>query len=347
MAEKVNKGLLKMRTVFFSIYWIKLLALSGAIVAGVITCSPLAYSQPRGGLEGSEDLQKTLMNAELAIMEGLSVQALGAQAPNSTLPSSLPTSLPIVVPSKIVVAPLPVVTKPKAPTIQAIPVIPAITKTAPSAPNKVALIPAKQTQPAANTNDLQSQNEALRRGLKAQNDRITRLEQELQESRNEHSLAEVEARRLSTMVDAKTRASLGKYNVPMPATYSQPVIETQKVAPLPHNIPVDVKPPSPNAELQIATISVDKADLRLGPGKNNSALMSLRRGSRLAVEARQGEWYRVFAPNGQRAWVHASLVTFGEGASSLNDGSSVRVKGFTTNVEEEAFRRLQKMNAGN
>ena len=341
-----------MRTVFFSIYWIKLLALSGAIVSGVITCSPLAYSQPRGGLEGSEDLQKTLMNAELAIMEGLSVQALGAQAPNSTLPStlpsSLPTSLPIVVPSKrSVVAPLPVVTKPKVPTIQALPVIPAIAKTAPSAPNKVALTPAKQTQPAANTTDLQSQNEALRRALKTQNDRITRLEQELQESRNEHSLAEVEARRLSTMVDAKTRASLGKYNVPMPATYSQPVIETQKVAPLPHNIPVDVKPPSPNAELQIATISVDKADLRLGPGKNNSALMSLRRGSRLAVEARQGEWYRVFAPNGQRAWVHASLVTFGEGASSLNDGSSVRVKGFTTNVEEEAFRRLQKMNAGN
>jgi len=337
-----------MRTVFFSIYWIKLLALSGAIVAGVITCSPLAYSQPRGGLEGSEDLQKTLMNAELAIMEGLSVQALGAQAPKSTLPSSMPTSLPIVVPSKrSVVAPLPVVTKPKAPTIQALPVIPAIAKTAPSAPNKVALTPAKQTQPAANTTDLQSQNEALRRTLKTQNDRITRLEQELQESRNEHSLAEVEARRLSTMVDAKTRASLGKYNVPMPATYSQPVIETQKVAPLPHNIPVDVKPPSPNAELQIATISVDKADLRLGPGKNNSALMSLRRGSRLAVEARQGEWYRVFAPNGQRAWVHASLVTFGEGASSLNDGSSVRVKGFTTNVEEEAFRRLQKMNAGN
>lgn len=332
-----------MRTVFFSIYRIKLLALSGAIVAGVITCSPLSYSQPRGGLEGSEDLQKTLMNAELAIMEGLSVQALGAQAPKSTLP----TSLPIVVPSKIVVAPLPVVTKPKAPTIQAIPVIPAIAKTAPSAPNKVALTPAKQTQPAANTTDLQSQNEALRRALKTQNDRIARLEQELQESRNEHSLAEVEARRLSTMVDAKTRASLGKYNVPMPATYSQPVIETQKVAPLPHNIPVDVKPPSPNAELQIATISVDKADLRLGPGKNNSALMSLRRGSRLAVEARQGEWYRVFAPNGQRAWVHASLVTFGEGASSLNDGSSVRVKGFTTNVEEEAFRRLQKMNAGN
>ncbi len=343
MAEKVNKGLLKMRTVSFSIYWIKLLALSGAIVVGVITCSPLAYSQPRGGLEGSEDLQKTLMNAELAIMEGLSVQALAAQAPKSTLPASLPTSLPIVVPSKrSVVAPLPVVTKPKAPPIQAIPVIPAIAKTAPSAPNTATL-----TQPAANTTDLQSQNEALRRALKTQNDRITRLEQELQESRNEHSLAEVEARRLSTMVDAKTRASLGKYNVPMPATYSQPVIETQKVAPLPHKIPVDVKPPSPNAELQIATISVDKADLRLGPGKNNSALMSLRRGSRLAVEARQGEWYRVFAPNGQRAWVHASLVTFGEGASSLNDGSSVRVKGFTTNVEEEAFRRLQKMNAGN
>jgi hypothetical protein len=60
------------------------------------------------------------------------------------------------------------------------------------------------------------------------------------------------------------------------------------------------------------------------------------------VEARQGEWYRVFAPNGERAWVAASLVTFGDGASSLNDGSSVRVKGFSANAEEEAFRRVHR-----
>jgi hypothetical protein len=60
------------------------------------------------------------------------------------------------------------------------------------------------------------------------------------------------------------------------------------------------------------------------------------------VEARQGEWYRVFAPNGDRAWIAASLVTFGDGASTLNDGSSVRVKGFTANAEEEAFRRVHR-----
>ena len=85
--------------------------------------------------------------------------------------------------------------------------------------------------------------------------------------------------------------------------------------------------------MQVATINVDKADLRLGPGKNHSALMSLRRGSRLAIEARQGEWYRVFAPNGQRAWIHSSLVRFGDGAANLNDGSTVKVRGFDARAQ--------------
>ena len=92
-----------------------------------------------------------------------------------------------------------------------------------------------------------------------------------------------------------------------------------------------VAPDAP-ADMQVAIISLDKADLRLGPGKNHSPLMSLRKGSRLAIEARQGEWYRVFAPNGQRAWIHASAVRFGEGAASLNDGSSVRMKGFDATI---------------
>jgi SH3-like domain-containing protein len=91
--------------------------------------------------------------------------------------------------------------------------------------------------------------------------------------------------------------------------------------------------------MEVATISVEKADLRLGPGKNNSALMTLPRGSRLAVEARSGEWYRVFAPNGQRAWIHSSLVRFGDGSASLNDGSSVTVRGFDPSVGEGAFGR--------
>jgi SH3-like domain-containing protein len=64
------------------------------------------------------------------------------------------------------------------------------------------------------------------------------------------------------------------------------------------------------------------------------------------VEVRQGEWYRVYAPNGQRAWIHSSLVRFGEGSASLNDGSSVRIKGFNADAEQEQFRKLGSITAG-
>jgi hypothetical protein len=40
------------------------------------------------------------------------------------------------------------------------------------------------------------------------------------------------------------------------------------------------------------------------------------------------------------------MVLFGDGASLLNDGTAARVKGFNPNDEEEAFRRVQRMAAG-
>lgn len=182
--------------------------------------------------------------------------------------------------------------------------------------------------------------------LKAARERIVLLERQLDESRSQLAIAETEVSRLSGILDSKTRASFGKYNLPVPAAAAaKPVVAQQAPRAAPARVAqpvVDVRPPSADADLQVATIAVDKADLRLGPGKNHSALMSLRRGSRLMVEARQGEWYRVFAPNGDRAWIAASLVSFGDGASNLNDGSSVRVKGFTANAEEEAFRRVHR-----
>jgi hypothetical protein len=192
---------------------------------------------------------------------------------------------------------------------------------------------------------LEASNESVKGDLRRAQQRIALLEQQLDESRSQLAIAETEVTRLSGIVDSKTRASMGKYNVSMPAAPVKSVVAqpAPRQAAVPVAQPVaDVRPPAADADLQVATVTVDKADLRLGPGKNHSAIMSLRRGSRLMVEARQGEWYRVFAPNGDRAWIAAPLVTFGEGASSLNDGSSVRVKGFTGNAEEEAFRRVHR-----
>jgi hypothetical protein len=165
------------------------------------------------------------------------------------------------------------------------------------------------------------------------------LRRELANAKSELAAAEMEISRLSAIIQEASRArlSIGDSSTQQamkpstkPIAYAQTVRPNTITRSLPETAPQAA--PNPTSDLQVATIAVDKADLRLGPGKNHSALMSLRRGSRLAVEARQGEWYRVFAPNGQRAWIHSSLVRFGDGAASLNDGSSVQVRGYDANL---------------
>lgn len=301
---------------------------------------PLSASHAQSGPQSSDELRETLLNAERAIMEGLSAQAIGA-APAVPVKASLASTAPQA--EKVVRVEPPPKQSPK--------VAPAAKKATapvtPPKPQKASEAPKAPSELEARAAALSRENEALRKQVEELKEQMSKLDADLHETRSQLTVAETEASRLSTMVDAKTRASLGRYNVPMPAA-PQPVraAPAQKEAPAIAKPVEDVKSPSRSVDMQIATVTVDKADLRVGPGKNNSALMSLRRGSRLAVEERRGEWYRVFAPNGQRAWIHSSLVSFGDGASSMNDGSAVRVKGYSVNAEEEAFRRLQKMSAG-
>ena len=304
------------------------------LLTGSVCCLAVIVANEASAQSNSEEFQETLLNAERAIMEDLSAQAVGA-APVKPQP--------VVAAQPATKEPLPAAREPKVAPKKAAAVV--------SAPKPVKKeVPLEQ--PKASDADVRSaalsrENEALRKELSSVREEVTKLEGELRDTRNQLSVAETEVNRLSTVVDAKTRASLGRYNVPLPAA-PQPTVDVPRpvpVAPLAKKVS-DVKPPSAEAELQIATITADKADLRLGPGKNNSPLMTLRRGSRLAVEERQGEWYRVFAPNGQRAWIHSSLVSFGDGASDMNDGSAVRVKGYSSSAEEEAFRRLQKISGG-
>lgn len=170
------------------------------------------------------------------------------------------------------------------------------------------------------------------------NKELTDLRRELADAKSALATAELEISRLSAIIQETSRArlSLGgtgvasmKTTANQVAVTSPPKASSEAVT----KVEAPTQPVSvPSADMQVATVAVDKADLRLGAGRNHSALMSLRRGSRLAVEARQGEWYRVFAPNGQRAWIHSSLVRFGDGAASLNDGSSVKVRGYDSTL---------------
>ncbi len=184
-------------------------------------------------------------------------------------------------------------------------------------------------------------NAAMKRELEASQKRVAELERQLEEVKGQLTMAETELSRLATISEARNRASFGRLPEPSAAVV-QPANQPKARFAAPAIEPT----PSGSADLTIATVDVEKAELRLGPGKNHSALMTVAKGSRLAVEARQGEWLRVFAPNGQRAWILSKLVTFGSKTSSKNTTSTVRVHGYSSSLEDEAFKRVQAMTAG-
>lgn len=68
------------------------------------------------------------------------------------------------------------------------------------------------------------------------------------------------------------------------------------------------KKTDPVADAMIVEIIVPRAALRSGPSPDDSEVMSLGQGSRLTVEERTRDWYRVIAPNSTRAYVRADLV---------------------------------------
>ncbi len=70
-------------------------------------------------------------------------------------------------------------------------------------------------------------------------------------------------------------------------------------------------------DLPVVVVTSDKANLRTGPGQDNSSLMAVTKGNRLVVETKQGGWFRVFTPNGVRAWVSADNVELQRGGGAL------------------------------
>ncbi len=58
----------------------------------------------------------------------------------------------------------------------------------------------------------------------------------------------------------------------------------------------------------VLQVTRNKANLRSGPGVEHSPLMQVGLGTRLTVESRQGEWYRVYTPTGTRAYVRKDVV---------------------------------------
>ena len=100
--------------------------------------------------------------------------------------------------------------------------------------------------------------------------------------------------------------------------------------------PIDYDSYDPSLrDSSIATITIDKAPLRVGPGKNESALYVLPRATQVTIEYRSGEWYRVVTEAGVRGWVYGSSLRFSTGVSPV---SAVRIGGVRALYEPVTFR---------
>lgn len=116
-----------------------------------------------------------------------------------------------------------------------------------------------------------------------------------------------------------------------------------------------------------ATVIGNSITPRTGPGNSFAPISSLRRGQRVPVENRQGDWYKVRLPNGAFAWIHSALIKIGTGDDALDMPGSVPPSDYKQpgptkentkrptrdpipvpderleDVDKEAFRLLEKL----
>lgn len=182
---------------------------------------------------------------------------------------------------------------------------------------------------------LEKANSATNAQLEKSKAREAALLQEVQEIRNRLIIAETEVERLSSILESKNRSQLSKYSPKsaQPKTTTQGSVGAVNAAPKPHNQKVQ-------GGMDTATVIADKAHLRAGPGKDNSILMDVPKGTRLAIETRRGDWYMVIAPTGERAWVSGDVLVFGE--ASRDPSSTVRIKGYDSSVEDRAIELIRE-----
>jgi hypothetical protein len=176
--------------------------------------------------------------------------------------------------------------------------------------------------------------------LKEAQETIARLQKELNETKNRLSLSETEVERLVLLIDNRQKLqpnpkSQSSFNSKNPSGYNQGLRVRE---------PSEIQAKA-DSDMQIATVIAEKAQLRTGPGMSNSPLMTVAQGTRLAIEMQNGDWYRVIAPSGARAWVSRDVLDIGGNkipSKNLNQQNLDNDNGgFPTDAEMEAFKALQ------
>lgn len=101
-----------------------------------------------------------------------------------------------------------------------------------------------------------------------------------------------------------------------PAAASRRDIPTRKLASVP-----DASNSENAGGEDSAFVSVERAGLWSGPGRGNSLIASARKYSRVSVELRSGDWYRVQMPSGLRAWIESADIRFAGNLDSPHGGT--------------------------
>lgn len=164
--------------------------------------------------------------------------------------------------------------------------------------------------------------------LKVAEGKISKLKQDLEEAQNRLVLAETEVESLSKALEKRQggKSVSARSHSDMPARIN----------------PMVASIPQMQEDVQVATVLAEKAYLRSGPGKNNSPVMALTRGARLTIETREGGWYRVFAPNGTRAWIDAEVVALGAQTNMQPPLGNSLIE--NNAAEDEALKAITKRN---
>lgn len=182
---------------------------------------------------------------------------------------------------------------------------------------------------------LRQENAALRGRLADVDSRAGSLEKELSEARNRLMMAETEVERLSSVLESRNQAQIASFGRGGSAPLAVKPVSAPAGALVTRRSEAESRTPS--SDMLIATVIVDKAYLRTGPSKDNSPLLAVPKGSKLTVETRQGEWYRVMAPTGVRAWVSSDVVAFGKDGMS-GPTRTVRVRGYDASGDGDSFQ---------
>lgn len=85
--------------------------------------------------------------------------------------------------------------------------------------------------------------------------------------------------------------------------------------PLQQRAPLNVReqPQPAGSDVMLIEVKSPKVNLRSGPGNEHSPIMQVDRGTRLTVETREGDWFRVITPTGSRAYIRKDVISIVEG----------------------------------